>query len=97
MRDTTARRGAPLVALLGVLLSVLAACADDSSGGSANGERLTDDTLAAWQACIEPDADELAYQRIPWLATYVDGVIRADTERKPLLLWIMNGHPLGCT
>lgn len=80
--------------LLGAALLALAACGTGSADGN---ERLHADTFAEWQAYLEPDADELAFQRIPWLATYVDGVQRADAERKPLLLWVMNGHPLGCT
>jgi len=81
-------------ALLGAVCVALLSCGADPSAG---GESLSADTFASWQGYVEPDADELAFQRIPWLATYVDGVIRADTEKKPLLLWIMNGHPLGCT
>jgi hypothetical protein len=34
---------------------------------------------------------------VPWLASFAEGVRAADAARKPLLLWIMNGHPLGCT
>ena len=29
---------------------------------------------------------------IPWLPSYVDGVMEADRLGKPLLLWGMNGH-----
>jgi hypothetical protein len=83
-----------LTALLGATLLCLGGCTDEPDAGSA---RLNADTLAGWQSYLEPDSDELAFQRIPWLPTYVEGVHRADTERRPLLLWIMNGHPLGCT
>ena len=31
------------------------------------------------------------------LTTFKDGILAADTAGKPLLLWTMNGHPLGCT
>ena len=26
-----------------------------------------------------------------------EGIVAADVAGKPLLLWTMNGHPLGCT
>jgi hypothetical protein len=93
------RAGARLCdAAVGVLLSaallLTAACGPGTAGGA---PRLDADTLAAWQACIEPDAAELSFERIPWLPSYVEGVQVANAQRMPLLLWIMNGHPLGCT
>jgi hypothetical protein len=39
----------------------------------------------------------LAWQQIPWATTFKDGIVAADAAGKPLLLWTMNGHPLGCT
>lgn len=50
-----------------------------------------------WRAIVMPTDDELAFMRIPWLPSLHQGVERAIDERKPLLLWMMNGHPLGCT
>ncbi len=55
------------------------------------------DALEEWRATILPTPDESAWSAIPWLASFADGIRRADAERKPLLLWAMNGHPLGCT
>ena len=53
--------------------------------------------IHAWRQSIRPTQRELAYQSIPWLATFEAGVRASATEGKPLLLWLMNGHPLGCT
>lgn len=53
--------------------------------------------LTAWRAHLRPSGDDLAYARIDWESTFLDGLQRAAAERKPLLLWLMNGHPLGCT
>lgn len=94
MRSTRFTAAAQSGALLGALCVAVLSCSADPA---ADATQLSTDTFASWQTYVEPDTDELAFQRIPWLATYVDGVIRADTEKKPLLLWIMNGHPLGCT
>lgn len=58
---------------------------------------LTHETLPAWRAYILPDADDLAYASIPWHVTFADGMEAARAEGKPLLMWAMNGHPLGCT
>lgn len=51
---------------------------------------------AAW-AHIMPAAGELRWQAIPWRAVLADAVVEAHRADKPVLLWAMNGHPLGCT
>jgi hypothetical protein len=58
---------------------------------------LNDRNYAAWCKHILPDTGELAWQQIPWATTFKDGIVAADAAGKPLLLWTMNGHPLGCT
>ena len=58
---------------------------------------LSDESFDRWREFILPDEAELAWEKIPWLPTFRDGMVRASTEQKPLLLWVMNGHPLGCT
>jgi hypothetical protein len=58
---------------------------------------LTDENYQAWRDHILPETDELAWQQIPWLTTFKDGILAAATAGKPVLLWTMNGHPLGCT
>jgi hypothetical protein len=70
---------------------LLAACATDHPS------RLDPSDLAAWDAYLTPCADELAWESLPWLSSYSDGVLAAQEQRRPLLLWVMNGHPLGCT
>ena len=58
---------------------------------------LNDQNYAEWRKHILPDTGELAWEQIPWATTFKDGVVAADAAGKPLLLWAMNGHPLGCT
>ena len=58
---------------------------------------LDDQNYAEWRKHILPDTGELAWQQIPWATTFKDGIVAADAAGKPLLLWTMNGHPLGCT
>lgn len=53
--------------------------------------------LAAWRAHIRPQAEEVAYESIPWLSEFSEGLQAASDEGKPLLFWAMNGHPLGTT
>ena len=58
---------------------------------------LNKKTYTMWQDFIQPTKQELAWAQIPWLSTFYDGLIESDKNQKPLLLWVMNGHPLGCT
>ena len=58
---------------------------------------LTTKNFDMWKNYITPPQNELAWTRIPWLSTFSEGMIQANTLQKPVLLWVMNGHPLGCT
>jgi hypothetical protein len=51
----------------------------------------------AWREHLRPGADELSWEAIPWIPSLAEGMQAAADAEKPLLLWVMNGHPLGCT
>jgi len=46
---------------------------------------------------VLPSKEELAWQSIAWRPTLWDAVVDAHREKKPILLWTMNGHPLALT
>ena len=46
---------------------------------------------------VLPNKSELAWTQIPWRPSFHEGVADAQVQGKPVLLWVMNGHPLGCT
>ncbi len=50
-----------------------------------------------WANHILPDRADLKWQQISWLPTFSQGIEKAAEVDKPILLWTMNGHPLGCT
>lgn len=59
-----------------------------------------DDAPPDWRAIekqILPTPEEVAWTAIGWEARFFDAVKRAQREKKPILLWAMNGHPCGCT
>ena len=58
---------------------------------------LADAEFAGLRQRIRPRESELSWQDLPWLTTYHEGLKKAAEQGRPLLLWVMNGHPLGCT
>jgi hypothetical protein len=50
-----------------------------------------------WLKFIQPDAREQAYKEIDWRNKFWPAVEEARKLGRPILLWTMNGHPLGCT
>ncbi|MCB9831808.1 MAG: hypothetical protein H6807_04970 [Planctomycetes bacterium] len=53
--------------------------------------------LADWLAFIRPSEQELAWEEIGWRNEFWPAVEEARRLGRPILLWTMNGHPLGCT
>jgi hypothetical protein len=60
-------------------------------------EALTPEQFKQVRALVKPDADEEKWAQIPWLSSLWDARKQAAKEGKPILLWEMDGHPLGCT
>ena len=58
---------------------------------------LTPRNLAAWAEYVRPSAADLAFEAIPWIPRLERGFHEASERGRPVLLWVMNGHPLGCT
>lgn len=58
---------------------------------------MTDKTYDETRRLVLPSKDEVAFREIPWKAALWDAVIEARDTERPILLWAMNGHPLGCT
>ena len=48
-------------------------------------------------AHILPSAAETSWRSIPWRAELRGALVEASDADKPVLLWAMNGHPLGQT
>lgn len=59
-------------------------------------QTLDHGNLEKWRSYIRPEGDE-PWRELPWHASFLDGVVKAGTDKKPVLLWAMSGHPLGCT
>lgn len=53
--------------------------------------------LDDWLEAIEPDELELSFQQVGWRNRLGPAIAEARELGRPILLWTMNGHPLGCT
>ena len=40
---------------------------------------------------------EQSYWKIPWRTSILQGIVDAQMSDKPVMILLMNGHPLGCT
>ncbi len=47
-------------------------------------------------AVIKPKTKTEKWAQIPWMTDLWEARKRAAAEGKPILLWEMDGHPLGC-
>lgn len=63
------------------------------SAGMAQDKAPIDPARIAW---ARPDAKP-AWRKIAWRTTLGEAIVEASRDKKPILLWAMNGHPLGCT
>lgn len=58
---------------------------------------LTDANLHEWSTFIRPTADDNRWERLEWRTELGAAAQEARELQRPILLWAMNGHPLGCT
>lgn len=79
-------------------LALLAALAVFGGTAGAQGETTAKPVdVDKWMKFIAPRPAEAKWRAIEWQPTLWDAVIAAHREKKPILLWTMNGHPLACT
>ncbi len=55
------------------------------------------DNLEEWASFIRPSDSERKFEDIGWRNQFWPAVLEARALGRPILLWTMNGHPLGCT
>ena len=53
--------------------------------------------FAALHDAVAPSGAGERWAEIPWVPDLTTARQRASRERKPLLMWVMDGNPLGCT
>jgi hypothetical protein len=59
--------------------------------------QLTWDTFEAVRDQVLPKPSEVKWRDIPWRSDLGRAVAEAARKQVPVLVWAMNGDPLGCT
>lgn len=57
---------------------------------------MTREKFKQLHAQLEPSVDE-PWRTIPWKIGLLDAQQAAAKQQKPIFIWAMDGHPLGCT
>jgi hypothetical protein len=74
-----------------------------ASLGQAAGQKLPLQTpqlsaeYAKWRGLILPNPSEQSYRKIAWRRSVLHGIVDAQKNDRPVMIVLMNGHPLGCT
>lgn len=84
------------LALFASAVLLLTTCARTVAPAQA-AEPASPDQVDKLVALIKPAKDEDKWAAIPWQTSLWEARQLAAEKGKPLLLWEMDGHPLGCT
>src|SRR5258705_13900599 len=60
-------------------------------------ESLSREQFTKLHAAVAPSGGAERWMEIAWQTNLSAARKKAQDEGKPLLMWIMDGHPLGCT
>ncbi len=58
---------------------------------------LNDSSYESYKNYLFPAKSETKFEDIEWYSSLWAGIVKGQDLDKPVLLWCMNGHPLGCT
>ena len=86
------RRSALPALLAAGVAAAVAARADSPAARPA----LSDAEYASVLTAVRPNPNEDLFDQVPWLTSLWEARRKAAREGKPILLWEMDGHPLGC-
>ena len=81
--------------LLALTLTVTTLWSSSCSSSSAT-EDLSEERFLQLHQQLQPAADEL-WRTIPWRTSLLESQQLAIKQKKPIFIWAMDGHPLGCT
>ena len=84
-------------ALVSILFFLIAASPALAKQKITRKTTLTEKTYPAILKTLQKPPVETYWNEIPWRPNFTEAIGDARREDKPILLWIMNGHPCGMT
>ena len=87
---------APAIATT-LVLSALLPCFSVNAQSNVRSTELNEETYAAIRQAILLEPSEAQWEQIPWQPDFGQAIREARQQDKPILLWVMNGHPAGMT
>ena len=95
--------GSSSAGLAAAMALLLGGCASGASGGGSDSaaavktvpRALTWSTYDDVKRLVSLRSHERTYQSVPWRRTVAEGLRAAQTQDKPLLLWLYFGGPRG--
>ena len=63
---------------------------------NATADELTEADFLKIHAELQPD-DSALWRSVPWKTSVLSAQQIAAEQKKPIFIWAMDGHPLGCT
>jgi len=76
--------------------AILSSIALLASSAAAPAQQLTEREFQSLHAELQQPEDA-AWRSVPWKVSLVEAQAEAAEQLKPLFIWAMDGHPLGCT
>jgi len=65
-------------------------------GSACVAQELDEESFARWREYLAPSETECAWEGVAWRQSFREGILDSQIDGKPILLWAMNGHPMGC-
>ena len=59
-------------------------------------EELSEAEFQTLWTSLQPEPDQ-PWRTIPWRISLLEAQAAAAEQGKPIFIWAMDGHPLGCT
>lgn len=79
-----------------LLVSIHAITAQEDGGSDSDPPRLDQAEFERLHSELQPDLDQ-PWRTVPWKISLLEAQTLAAEQKKPLFIWAMDGHPLGCT
>jgi len=78
------------------MLGMLVGCCSLLNAATVTAQGLSAEKFQQLHEQLQPSAEEI-WRTIPWRIDLVDAQRESVNEDKPIFIWAMDGHPLGCT